>query len=115
MILAWNPNTPVAELSVLAFGTVAVTIFPLWGAYFWKRATSAGAMASTLVGLGMNLVFFFWGGKNMVLFPQANLFQLNGFLAAFATSGLVFFIVCLLTMPGRIEEKSLDLFFHPAL
>lgn len=115
VILAWNPNTPVAELSVLAFGTVAVTIFPLWGAYFWKRATSAGAMASTLVGLGMNLVFFFWGGKNMVLFPQANLFQLNGFLAAFVTSGLVFFIVCLLTKPGRIEEKSLDLFFHPAL
>jgi solute:Na+ symporter, SSS family len=115
VILAWNPNTPVAELSVLAFGTVAVTIFPLWGAYFWKRATTAGAMASTIVGLGMNLVFFFWGGKSMVLFPQANLFQLNGFLAAFLAAGAVFFIVCLLTKPGEVEQKSLDLFFHPSL
>ena len=115
VVLAWNPNTPVAELSVLAFGTVAVTIFPLWGAYFWKRATAAGAMASTIVGLGLNLVFFFWGGKNMVLFPQANLFQLNGFLAAFLATGVVFFVVCLVTKPGKVEEKSLDLFFHPSL
>ena len=115
VVLAWNPNTPVAELSVLAFGTVAVTIFPLWGAYFWKRSTAAGAMASTIVGLGLNLVFFFWGGKSMVLFPQANLFQLNGFLAAFIAAGVVFFGVCLVTKPGKVEEKSLDLFFHPSL
>ena len=115
VVIAWNPNTPVAELSVIAFGTVAVTIFPLWGAYFWKRATTAGAMASTIVGLGLNLVFFFWGGKNMVLFPQANLFQLNGFLAAFIAAGVVFFGVCLVTKPGKVEEKSLALFFHPSL
>jgi SSS family solute:Na+ symporter len=115
VLIAWNPNTPVAELSVIAFGAVAVTIFPLWGAYFWKRATSAGALASTIVGLGMNLVFFFWGGKNMVLFPQANLFQLNGFLVAFMAAGVVFFVVCLVTKPGKVEEKSLDLFFHPSL
>lgn len=115
VIIAWNPNTPVAELSVIAFGTVAVTIFPLWGAYFWKRATSTGALASTLVGLGMNLAFYFWGGKNMVLFPQAQLYQLNGFLAAFLAAGAVFFTVCLLTKPGKVEERSLDLFFHPSL
>ncbi|WP_246804858.1 sodium:solute symporter family protein [Desulfosarcina cetonica] len=115
VVIAWNPNTPVAELSVLAFGTVAVTIFPLWGAYFWKRSTAAGAMASTIVGFGINIVMFIWGGKNMVLFPSAKLFQLNGFLAAFIAAGLVFFIVCLVTKPGKIEQKSLALFFHPAL
>ena len=115
VVIAWNPNTPVAELSVIAFGTVAVTIFPLWGAYFWKRATSAGALASTIVGLGMNLGFFFWGGKKMILFPNASLFQLNGFLAAFIASGVVFFGVCLLTKPGEVEQKSLKLFFHPSL
>ncbi len=115
VVIAWNPNTPVAELSVIAFGTVSVTIFPLWGAYFWKRATTAGALASTIIGLGLNLFFFFWGGKNVVLFPQANLFQLNGFLVSFLASGVVFFGVCLVTKPGKVEEQSLDLFFHPSL
>ncbi|BBO93145.1 sodium:solute symporter family protein [Desulfosarcina ovata] len=115
VVISWNPNTPVAELSVLAFGTVAVTIFPLWGAYFWKRATASGALASTIIGLGMNIVFFIWGGKKMVLFPSDKLFQLNGFLAAFIVAGVVFFVVCLLTKPGKVEQKSLALFFHPAL
>lgn len=115
VILAWNPNTPVAELSVIAFGTVAVTIFPLWGAYFWKRATRFGAIASTVVGLAMNLVFFFIGGKDMVLFPQAQFFQLNGFLLSLIAAGVTFFVGCWLTQPGAVEKKSLALFFHPAL
>jgi SSS family solute:Na+ symporter len=115
VILAWNPNTPVAELSVIAFGTVAVTIFPLWGAYFWKRATKFGAMASTLIGLTLNLVFYFVGGKAMVLFPQAQFFQLNGFLVSLIAAGTVFFVGSWLTKPGTVEQKSLALFFHPAL
>jgi SSS family solute:Na+ symporter len=115
VVIAWNPNTPVAELSVIAFGTVAVTIFPLWGAYFWRRATRFGAMAATLVGVGMNVTFFAVGGKNMVLFPQTSLLNLNGFLASFIVAGLIFFAVSLLTRPGVTEEKSLALFFHPSL
>lgn len=115
VIIAWNPNTPVAELSVIAFGTVAVTIFPLWGAYFWKRATQFGAIASTVLGLTLNLVFFFVGGKNLLLMPQANMFNLNGFLVAFIFTGAIFFAVSLLTKPGIVEKKSLSLFFHPAL
>jgi SSS family solute:Na+ symporter len=115
VVIAWNPNTPVAELSVIAFGTVAVTIFPLWGAYFWRRATRFGAMAATLVGVGMNVTFFAVGGKNMVLFPQTWLLNLNGFLASFIVAGLIFFAVSLLTRPGVTEEKSLALFFHPSL
>lgn len=115
VVIAWNPNTPVAELSVLAFGLVAVTIFPLWGAYFWKRATRHGAIASTLVGLGVNLSFFFWGGRGMILSPQPLFFQLNGFLVAFIISGMVFFLVCLATQPGTVEKNSLKIFFHPAL
>lgn len=115
VIIAWNPNTPVAELSIIAFGTVAVTFFALWGAYYWKRATRFGAIASVLVGVSMNIAFFIIGGKKMVLFPQASMFQLNGFLAAFIVSGLVFFIGSLLTKPGAIEIKSQKLFFHPSL
>ncbi len=115
VIIAWNPNTPVAELSIIAFGMVAVTFFALWGAYYWKRATSFGAIASTLVGILMNVFFFFKGGKAMVLFPQESLFQLNGFLASFVVSGIVFFLGCYLTTPGKVEQKSLDLFFHQVL
>ncbi len=113
--IAWNPNTPVAELAVIAFGISAVTIFPLWGAYFWRRANRYGAMAATVVGVGMNVMFLSIGGKAMVLFPQANLFNLNGFLASFLVAGIVFFVVCLATPPGPTEKKSLALFFHPSL
>ncbi len=113
--IAWNPKTPVAELSVIAFGTVAVTFFALWGAYYWKRATATGAILSTLVGVSLNVIFFFMGGKAMVLFPQESLFQLNGFLASFIISGIVFFVGSYATSPGKTERKSLDLFFHPVL
>lgn len=115
VVIAWNPDTPVAELSVIAFGMVAVTIFPLWGAYFWKRATRFGAMASTLVGTGLNLLFFFIGGKTMVLFPQVQFFNLNGFLVSLIVAGIVFFVGSWLTQPGTVEKKSLSLFFHPSL
>jgi SSS family solute:Na+ symporter len=115
IIIAWSPETPVAELSVIAFGMVAVTFFPLFGAYFWKRATSSGAVAGTLVGAGLNIYFVLTGGKAMVLFPQPSLFQLNGFLFAFILSGVVFFAGSLVTKPGSVEVKSLELFFHPAL
>ncbi|MEX1300096.1 MAG: sodium:solute symporter family protein [Desulfotignum sp.] len=113
--IAWNPTTPVAELSVIAFGTVAVTFFALWGAYYWKRATATGAILSTLAGVFMNILFFVLGGKNMILFPQNFMFQLNGFLASFIVAGIVFFVVSWLTTPGRTEEKSLKLFFHPVM
>ncbi|SDU47849.1 sodium:solute symporter family protein [Desulfobacula phenolica] len=113
--IAWNPNTPVAELSIIAFGTGAVTFFALWGAYYWKRATKTGAILSTLVGATMNVTFFLVGGKAMVLFPQKFLFQLNGFLASFIVSGIVFFVGSYLTSLSKIEEESLKLFFHPAL
>lgn len=113
--IAWNPNTPVAELSVIAFGMVAVTIFPLWGAYFWKRATTAGAIAATLGGAGLTVLFFFIGGKGMILSPQASFFQLNGFLVAFLAAGILFIGVSLATKPGAVEQKSLSFFFHPAL
>ena len=115
VIIAWNPNTPVAELAVIAFGISAVTIFPLWGAYFWKRATRHGAMAATVVGVGMNIMFLFLGGKAMVLFPQASLYNLNGFLVSFIVAGIVFFGVSLATQLGVTEKKSLALFFHPSL
>ncbi|CCK79727.1 sodium:solute symporter family protein [Desulfobacula toluolica] len=115
VFIAWNPNTPVAELSIIAFGTVAVTFFALWGAYYWKRATATGAILSILVGVCLNITFFFVGGKAMVLFPQKSLFQLNGFLASFIIAGIVFFVGSYLTTPGKTEQKSLKLFFHPVL
>jgi SSS family solute:Na+ symporter len=114
-------ETPVAELSVIAFGIGAVTIFPLWGAYFWKRATRFGAIAGTLAGLGSNLVFLLLGlikgpsVKAMVLAPQKPLCSLNGFLVSFIIAGVVFFVVSLVTPLGPTEKKSLAIFFHPSL
>ncbi|MDP6634855.1 MAG: sodium:solute symporter family protein [Phycisphaerae bacterium] len=119
--LAWNPNIPIAELAIIGFGIMAVTIFPLWGAYYWKRATRFGAIAGTLVGVGMNLVFIVWGivgGKGvntMLLLPQKFLLDLNGFLVSFIVAGIVFFGASLLTPLGKTETKSLKLFFHPSL
>jgi SSS family solute:Na+ symporter len=51
----------------------------------------------------------------MVLFPNAYLHELNGFLVSFIGAGIVFFVVSLLTQPGPTEKKSLVLFFHPSL
>jgi SSS family solute:Na+ symporter len=117
--IAWNPDTPVAELAIIAFGIMAVTIFPLFGAYFWRRATRYGAIAATLVGVGMNLAFLISGmvrgvaAEKAVLAPQV--LGLNGFLISFIVAGIVFFGVSLLTRPGPDEQKSLTIFFHPSL
>ena len=121
ILMAWIPNIPVAELAVIAFGIMAVTVFPLWGAYFWKRATRFGAIAGTLVGVGMNLMFLVWGllggtgAKKMLLAPQEFLLNLNGFLVSFIVAGAVFLAVSLATRLGPTETKSLRLFFHPSL
>jgi len=95
-----------------------VTIFPLWGAYFWRRATRFGAIAATLTGVAMNLAFLAWGlatGTGMLLMPQPFLLHLNGFLVSFIAAGVVFFGVSLATQPGPTERKSLALFFHRSL
>ncbi len=123
ILIAWTRSIPVAELALISFGIMAVTIFPLWGAYYWKRATRFGAVAGTLVGVGMNLMFLIWGLvvgggpgiRKMLLTPQDFLFKLNGFLVSFIAAGVVFFGVCLLTRPGPTEKKSLALFFHSSL
>jgi SSS family solute:Na+ symporter len=115
VIIAWDPTTPVAELSVVAFGMVAVTLFPLLGAYFWKRATAFGAISATVIGAGLNVYFVLKGGSSMILMPQPVFFNLNGFLFAFILTGIVFFTGCLITKPGRTEKDSLSLFFHPSL
>ena len=78
---------------------VEAAIFPLFGAYFWRRATRFGAIASTLIGVGMNLMFLVWGliigggpgAKKMLLVPQGFLLNLNGFLVSFIVAGVVFF------------------------
>jgi SSS family solute:Na+ symporter len=114
-VIALDPKTPVAELSVIAFGIIAVTVFPLWGAYFWKRATRWGAVAATVVGVGTNLALFAVGGRGMVLNPNPAWFQLNGFLVSFVAAGVVFFAVSLLTRPGAKEQESLPVFFHASL
>ena len=85
-----------------------MTIFPLWGAYFWKRATRYGAIAGTVAGVGMNVTFLCLGGKAVVLFPQASLFNLNGFLVSVYCRGNRL-LRCFIghTPLGETEKKSL--------
>ena len=119
--LAWSPDIPIAELAVIGFGIMTVTIFPLWGTYYWKRSTRFGAIAATLTGVGMNLTFIVWGVvsgtgiKRMLLAPQGFLCNINGFLVSFIVAGIVFIGVSLITPLGETEKKSLKLFFHPSL
>ena len=123
IVIALNREVPVAELAIISFGIMAVTIFPLWGAYFWKRATRFGAIAATLTGVGMNLAFLIYGltqggvkgAKGMILMPQEFLGGLNGFLVSFIVAGAVFFLVSLATKLGPTETRSLALFFHKSL
>jgi len=76
----------------------------------------SGSYLSLLVSVALwNLTFLLRGGKNMVLFPQPSLRNLNGFLVSFIVAGVVFFVVSLVTQPGTTEKKSLALFFHPSL
>jgi SSS family solute:Na+ symporter len=91
----------------LSFGGICLFVITM--------PTLIGAILSTLAGVFMNVFFFVIGGKNMVFFPQKFMFQLNGFLASFIIAGIVFFVASWLTKPGKIEEKSLKLFFHPML
>jgi len=123
ILIALNREIPVAELAIIGFGIMSVTIFPLWGAYFWKRATRQGAIACTVVGVGMNLTFLAWGlstggvkgAKGKLLMPQEALGGLNGILVSLIAAGAVFFAVSLLTRPGKTETRSLKLFFHESL
>jgi SSS family solute:Na+ symporter len=119
--LAWTQTIPIAELAVIGFGIMTVTIFPLWGTYYWKRSTRFGAIAATLAGVGMNLMFIIWGMasgkgvKTMLLAPSESLWNLNGFLVSFIVAGIAFFGVSLITPLGKTEKESLKLFFHPSL
>lgn len=112
VFIAWNPKTPVAELSVIAFGIIAVTFFPLWGAYYWKRATRWGALLATVVGLVLNVLFMIIGGKGMILSPQPYFFNLNGFLVAFVLSAIFFFLVSFVTKQGEKEKENSKIFFY---
>ena len=122
VLIAWTRSLPVAELALIGFGIMAITVFPLWGAYHWRRATRIGAVAATLIGVGMNLTFIIWGvatgggsGVTKKLLLPLPIVHLNGFLISFIVAGLVFFLVSLLTRPGPTEQRSLRLFFHPSL
>ena len=69
----------------------------------------------------MNLMFIIWGAvsgmgvKSMLLMPRETLCNLNGFLVSFIVAGAVFLGVSLATPLGKVEKKSLELFFHPSL
>jgi SSS family transporter len=71
------------EVAIFAYTLYGAAITPpLLAAFFWKGATSAGAVTSMLTGLGTAILWQFWLGARMVAWTaEAGLTGLNEFLA----------------------------------
>ncbi len=110
VLLVWKPVIPIAELTVFGFSTSALMIFPLAGGYYWKRATTAGAVASLLVGVPSNYILsIFLGWPRTMLMAKPQLLGLSPFLASFLITGVLFVLVSLVTKPA--PKQILDLFY----
>ncbi|MFC2075914.1 sodium:solute symporter [candidate division KSB1 bacterium] len=110
VLLVWKPVIPIAELTVFGFSTSALMIFPLVGGYYWRRATSAGAIASLLVGIPANYILSIGlGWPRTMQMPKAELAGFSPFLAALLLTGIVFVVVSFLTSPS--SKRVLDNFF----
>lgn len=110
VILVWKPVIPIAELTVFGFSSSALLIVPLAGGYYWKRATSTGAVLSLVVGVPANYVLSITlGWPNSMSMPKTELLGLSPFLASLLLTGLVFIAGSYLSKPS--PKKVVDRFF----
>ena len=109
ILLVWRPVIPIAELTVFGFSTSALMIFPLVGGYYWKRATTAGALASLLIGVPCNYILSIsLGWPKTMLMAKPELLGLSPFLASLLITGSVFILVSFFTKSS--PEQVLRLF-----
>ncbi|MBB2973178.1 sodium:solute symporter family protein [Mesorhizobium sp. RMAD-H1] len=101
LIFAAMEFSMIAILSVAASVGLLVTVPAIVGAFFWRRGTAAGALASILGGVAFVVWMYLTGNK---------LFGLNAGVLALPVSSLIFLGVSLLT---RIETRLADE-FHAA-
>jgi len=99
-------------VGLVALAGTAQVIVPTMGALFWKRSTVAGAIASTLTGIGL-LVLFTFG----VLTPPGPFVSGGAGLLALMVNIVVFFAVSLMTKPrpeklmNELKQQYSD-FYH---
>ena len=110
VLLVWKPVIPIAELTVFGFSTSALMIFALVGGYYWKRATTAGAIASLVIGVPCNYILSIGlGWPNTMLMPKPELWDLSPFLASFLVTGVIFVGGSLISAPS--PKRVLDCFY----
>jgi Na+/proline symporter len=98
--LAFAESTTVFEKALYAYTVYGSAITPcLVAALFWRRATTAGAIASILAGTVTTLLWSEVLQQVIAEHVSAELAQLDAVLPAFALSVLCLIVVSLLTRP----------------
>jgi SSS family solute:Na+ symporter len=83
-------------MNMYVFGAAAATFFcPLVAAFYWKRATTTGVIASLIVGAGTTILWI--SMKNPYVHSS---------IAGIGFSALVLIIVSLLTAPQSEEQAT---------
>ena len=99
-------------VGLVALAGTAQVIVPTMGALFWKRSTVAGAIASTLTGIGL-LTLFTFGVRT----PPGPFVSGGAGLFALMVNIVVFFAVSLMTKPrpeklmNELKQQYSD-FYH---
>ncbi|MER0240174.1 sodium:solute symporter family protein [Fulvimarina sp. MAC8] len=87
----------IAVLAVAASTGLVVIVPVIVGAFFWKRGTAAGALAS-IVGGGLFVIAMYLTGNS--------LFGLNAGILGLPVSALLFVAVSLMTKPQEAEAET---------
>jgi SSS family solute:Na+ symporter len=92
-------NYSIMWLIVFGINLTVVFVAPTFGVFYWKRASTAGAFMSMLLGF---IVYFIFGFP-----PLARLipFKLPATTCALGTSVIVFILVSLLTNSKKLANK----------
>lgn len=106
-LFSFYMDTLVALLGVFGWGTFASAVFPpVVLGLMWKRATKYGAIASIVVGLGLNFVLEISAKYGITLLPP----NIIAGAAAFAVSIIIFIVVSLITQKSTVplDDQMLD-------
>ena len=100
------------NIGLVALAGTAQVIVPTLGALFWKRSTTAGAIAGLLVGVGTLVIFTFVPGTVPGFFAFG-----GGGLLSLILNVIVFLLVCSFTKarPQSLmdeHEKQADDFYN---
>jgi SSS family solute:Na+ symporter len=104
VLIALNPPTYLVFLGLIAFA-VGIQMAPLmFAAYYWPRGNKYGAIAGSLVGMGILIFHLFLGEKYL----YTSLWGIPPGLLAFVPNLAIFIVVSLLTKPS--SEETIEKF-----